>query len=122
MTRVQFTEHGGARLLVTDLSGNPGEAVLAEPTAEAIRAVATAAPRSLLSLVDFTGTPFDGTLRKHLGPMRRHNRPYMKKIALVGVTGVAALFLRTFLTVTRRTDHRPFATREEALEWLTENN
>lgn len=116
--RIEIVLHNGTQLLITDLSGNPGEAALAAATAASMSAAATAAPRTLLGLVDFTGTPFNRTFRRYLGPMRRHNRPYMKKIALVGVTGMAAFFLRIFLFLARRTDHRLFATRDEALKWL----
>jgi hypothetical protein len=116
----QFIEHHGARVLVVDLSHLASAGDAADVAAEAISVVARegGGPASILGIVDFTGTRLGSGLMGHVKPMARHNRSYMRLVALVGFKGSVLLALRAMLVVTGRTNHRAFATREQALAWL----
>ena len=71
----------------------------------------------LLLLVDVTDCPFDHTVISAMEDIAKAIKPRIKKSAVLGVTGLKAIVLKT---INRVSDLKivPFNSREEALEWL----
>jgi hypothetical protein len=109
----------GVKVLLVDLTRDADGPSLDERAEAAMRLVRSAGvPRSVRGLLDLTGTPLDATGRAVLKRMSRHNGPWMKCVAFVGLgPGLAPVF-SLFLSLTGRSNHRTFRTREQALAWL----
>ena len=79
--------------------------------------IATQLPNSLLTLSDVTGASFNIEVVEQIKEMTRHNAPYVRKGALIGVTGLQALIYTAVQTFSER-NIPLFNTRGEALKYL----
>lgn len=121
MSKVAFIKTEGTKILLIDLSNTRDNAELAKTIDNTISIVAGAREHnSILGLVDFSGMPLDTVKMKLIRKMARHNRPYMKFVALAGITGIKSIIVRLFIVLTGRKNHRVFTSREEAVAWLGE--
>jgi hypothetical protein len=73
----------------------------------------------ILLLVDVTDCSFDQTVVSAMHDIAKIIKPRIKKSAVIGVTGLKGIILKT---INRVSDLGlvPFKTREEALDWLIE--
>jgi hypothetical protein len=116
-SRVRFIEHQGRRILFQDASNlvNPRDS---QPVMAASKSVmATQPPASVLALLYVANTHFDKELVDALVSLAKHNKPYVKAAAIVGLSGLQRIIL---VTVTQLAGRRltPFATLDEAKDWL----
>lgn len=85
---------------------------------EAARKLIAKQPRGqALVLTDVTGSSFTPASVEALDKLMRHNKPYVKASAVVGLSPITTLVFRTLLALTGR-DVRPFASRAEAIDYL----
>jgi hypothetical protein len=119
MPRTRFIEVRGATVLLLDFSRilNPYDVLPA--IAEAKGIIARQPPDSLLLMTDVTGSRFNPEIANALKEFAAHNRPYVRKAAIIGLSGLQKLVYRAVLAFTGRTNLRPFATRADAEPWLT---
>ncbi len=87
-TRVRFIEHRGRKILIQDYSAlTPGPEFYR--LVEQARMMIAAEPfRSVLTVVDATGSVFDAGVLQTLKEFVKVNTPYIKKTAVVGITGL----------------------------------
>lgn len=118
MSEAKFIEHKGRRILLEDFSNTKDKAdVLA--TCNRIRELVVKEPEnSIYSLVDITNSPFDTEIAQWLKELAKFNKPYVKIVATVGVTGVRMVIFRAILAFSGRKNFELIATRDEALEFL----
>ena len=74
-------------------------------------------PKSLLVITKVINTGFDTEIAGIIKEYAQHNTPYVKAIAVVGITGWSKIILTAIKTVTGRDFHLA-DTMEEAQEWL----
>ena len=74
-------------------------------------------PKSMLVITKVTNTGFDTEVAGIIKEYARHNTPYVKASAVVGITGWSKIILTAIKTVTGR-DFYLADTMEEAQEWL----
>jgi hypothetical protein len=114
--RLQFEVHQGKRVLIVDYShcdvGQMKEMIGLTRTL-----IATQLPNSLLTLSDVTGAIFNIDVVEQLKEMTKHNAPYVRKAALVGVTGLQAFIYNVVQTFSKR-NIPVFSNKEEALKYL----
>lgn len=79
--------------------------------------IATQLPGSVLTLSDVTGAIFNTEVVEQLKEMAKHNAPYVRKAALIGVTGLQAFIYNVVQTVSKR-NIPIFSNKEEALKYL----
>ena len=114
--RVQFIEHRGKRVLFLDYSSCNG-AMLKMAAEEGNRVISREPPSSVLTLTDVTGTSFDQQSVTALKAMVAANAPYVKRAAVIGISGLQSLIYDAVQAFSKRKIPH-FPTREQALEWL----
>lgn len=118
--RVRFIEHVGERVLLIDYS-HCGPALFKEVAAEGHRAISTQLPNSVLTLSDVTGTNFDTESVALLKSKVAANAPYVKRAAVVGISGLQALIYEGIQAFAKRRIPL-FGSRQEALDWLVKKH
>ncbi len=71
-----------------------------------------------LILVDSTGSIMDREVLGALKKLTSQSSDRIDKVALLGITGIQRLFVRTVASFSK-TNIKPFDSQEEALDWLT---
>ena len=117
--RVRFIEHRGRRVLFINYS-HCDVAMLKAVAEEGHRAIAREAPNSVLTLNDVTGTTFDKESGAVLQAKVAANAPYVRRAAVIGISGLQRLIYEGVQAFTKRRLHL-FESRQEALDWLTQD-
>jgi hypothetical protein len=81
------------------------------------RTVARHAAGSLLTLADLTGAHIDRAVATRMKEVLTLDRPYVKRSAWVGADSVPKVYYENIKSFSQR-DFAPFKTREEAMDWL----
>ncbi len=116
--RISFITHRGKAIMVIDFSyGEPREILLL--LEEIQHTVARHEKGSLLTLADLTGAHVDKAVATRMKEVLVRDRPFVKRSAWVGVESVPKVYYENIKTFSQR-DFPPFKTREEAMDWLTE--
>ncbi|MDM7926753.1 MAG: STAS/SEC14 domain-containing protein [bacterium] len=115
-----WLKHNGARIQYADYSGfhSDLEALKAEveyASGETLKEP----PYSVLSLVNVTDTMGTQEIVEYLKNAAVRTKPYIKKMAVVGVPGYKKILLRAVIAFTGQ-DIKPFDTLDEAKEWLAQ--
>ena len=114
--RLRFIKHKGQAIFLLDFSHCHGKDMMV--LLDQVRAdVARHAPRSVLTLADFSGAKIDKTVATKIKEVLVLDRPYVKKSAWVGTDSLPHVFYENFKNFSQR-DFPTFETREEAMEWL----
>jgi hypothetical protein len=118
MERVSFIQYKGASILVEDFSGmRPGQEF--SDTIKAAQAIISKQPpKSVLALLDATNVTFNTDVLSKMKDFVQANTPYVKCATVVGVTGLLNVALST-LSKTSGRDFHSFATRQEAMDFLS---
>jgi hypothetical protein len=118
MDRVRFITHQDRQIFLVDLTNCSAEEVI-KIVGEVQRRV-TAQPRnSVLTLTDLTGAQISRTAITRMKEVAVFDRPYVKRAALVDAQSLPKVFYEALKTFSQREFHR-FRTREEAMDWLVE--
>jgi hypothetical protein len=116
--RIHFIEHKGKQILLIDYTGTTVQQMLL--LLEHVRVtVAQHGRESLLALADFTGAQLDRTVATRIKEVLTMDRPFVRKSAWVGTDAIPHALMENFQSFSRR-EINTFQTREEALEWLVE--
>ena len=117
--RVRFLEHQGKRVLFINYS-HCDVAMLKAVAEEGHRVIAREAPNSVLTLNDVTGTTFDKESVGVLQAKVAANAPYVRRAAVIGISGLQRLIYEGVRAFTKRRLHL-FESRQEALDWLVKD-
>ena len=114
--RCRVVRHQGVEIVLVDVSGANGEQakVIVQSSVSLIDG---RPPRSMRILTDVTQAAYDKEGLAILKDWAQHNTPYVLASAVVGADGLRAAALNAVAFITNR-NIRPFATRNEALDWL----
>jgi hypothetical protein len=116
--RISFITHRGKAIMLIDFShGEPKEILLL--LEEIQHTVARHDKGSLLTLADLTGAHVDRAVATRMKEVLVRDRPFVKRSAWVGVDSVPKIYYENIKAFSQR-DFPPFKTREEAMDWLTE--
>jgi hypothetical protein len=114
--RLHFVKHKGQLIYVIDFSHCSGKEMLV--LLELIRAdVSRHAPKSRLTLADFTEAEMDKKVATRAKEVLVLDRPYVKKSAWVGTESLPKVFYEHFKSFSQR-ELPTFQSREEAMDWL----
>lgn len=75
-------------------------------------------PHSLLTLTLTTDAEYNAAVAAKLWALVRHNKPYVKAAAIVGVESRFQKHLLEFISTMSQREFRVFETEEEAKDWL----
>jgi SpoIIAA-like len=118
-TRWKWMEHNGKRIMYVDYRGmKPNEIMpLMKETNDAV----AASRGKVLILGHIKGAVVTREvmdyLKRSASMVLRHRA---ERIAVVGATGLMAVFFDSFVVALERDNARKFGTEEEALKWLVE--
>lgn len=117
MSRVQFIEHKGRKIL--HLNFTNCKPVDVHPIiSEAKNAIKTQPLKSVCTLTDVTESAFNSRLSDALKEFVAHNKPYVLAAAVVGVTGLKQIILNAVMKFSGRELHA-FDSLDEAKDWLS---
>ena len=116
INRVQFIEYFGKRVLSINYA-HCDAAMMREVAAEGHRVLSMEPLNSVLTLNDVTGAKFDQESVAALKSMVAANAPYVKRAAVIGISGLQSLIYEAVQAFSKRKLPQ-FASREEALAWL----
>ncbi len=122
MERVRFIEHRGQRVLLLDYSGLSDEREMLEMIEERTELVSHEAPATVLTLADLTGCQLTRATMKRVKEANVLDRPFVRRAALVGAETLLPKGALDSIGVFAVKQWGRFATREEALDWLTAEN
>jgi hypothetical protein len=117
--RVQFIVHRGKRVLSINYA-HCDVAQLKAVAEEGHRMISRERLNSVLTLNDVTGTGFDHESVEALKSRVAANAPYVRRAAVIGISGLQRLIYEAVKLFTRR-NIPLFSTREEALDWLVQD-
>jgi len=116
--RIRFIEHRGKQILFIDLSNCSAAEV--KRISELVPKFVTTHPKgSLLLLADFSGAEFDRGTLTTMKEAAVFDRPHIKKSAWVGTENLPKIFYEHIKVFSQR-ELPTFKTREQALDWLAE--
>jgi hypothetical protein len=118
MDHVRFITHQGKRILLIDLANCSAEEVM-KIVGEVQRMVTAQPPKSVLTLSDLTGAQFSRAAVTRMKEVAVFDRPYVKRAAMVGAEHFPRVFYDALKIFSQREFSR-FKTREEAMDWLVE--
>jgi hypothetical protein len=116
MKRVKFIWSGGKEILFLDFYGCTVKELL-EAIEEAEQIIRTHPENSLLILTDVTNARFDEQVRVRIKEFTKHNTPYVKASAVVGVIGLKKIILEAIMLLTGRR-FQTCGNVEQAKSWL----
>jgi hypothetical protein len=117
--RVQFITHLGKRVLSINYS-HCDVATMKAVSEEGHRVISREPLNSVLTLNDVTGAAFDRESVEVLKSKVAANSPYVKRAAVVGISGLQRLIYEAVKHFTKR-DIPLFSSRKEALDWLVKD-
>ncbi len=120
MERVRFIQHKGKRVLLLDFRNCTPEEV-ASISAQVRQTVMQEPKDSVLALADFTGAQFSRDAVTRIKETTAMDRPFVKRAAWVGTENLPKVFYDAIRTFSVR-EFPVFNTREEALEYLTQES
>jgi len=117
--RLSFVEHRDKKILLIDFSNLTKQQMLR--LLELVRTtIAQEPPNSVLTLADFSGAQVDKAVATRIKEVLALDRPYVRRSAWVGTETLPKVFYQNFKSFSQR-DFPVFATREEAMDWLTQD-
>ena len=117
--RVQFIEYFGKKVLSINYA-HCEAAMMKEIASEGHRVLSQEPLNSVLTLNEVTGAKFDQESVAALKSMVAANAPYVKRGAVIGISGLQSLIYDAVQAFSKR-KLRQFATREQALSWLVKD-
>jgi len=119
MPGVSFVAHETKEILLMDFVGIRDYRVLPPLVDRAIELVRRVGERrSVLVLVDLSGTRMNKRVGESLQRLSRGNGPYVSAIAFVGMGIPWSTILAGLLRLRGKTNHKVMRGRNEALAWL----
>lgn len=116
MERARFIEHRGKQIYQLDCS-NCKAAEIHQIIEECARQVQSQPPKSVMTMTIAGGGKFDQETITRLKELTKGNEPYVRKAAVVGITGLYKVVLMAVSTFSQRQFHL-FDTVEEAKDFL----
>jgi hypothetical protein len=117
--RIRLIAHNSKVILLVDVSHCSPEEV--QKISALLPKFVTQEPKeSVLLLADFTGTKIDRATAERLKQDMVFDRPHLKRSAWVGTEGIPHALFENLKTFSQRSIPT-FATREEALAYLTDD-
>jgi hypothetical protein len=115
----EWIDYKGKRILFMDI-GVTEKDVLKERIATIEPVVEKEPLNSILCICSVIGGKSSPEMTQMLKDFTKHNRPYMKMTAVIGVEGIQKIIYQGVLMFTGRKNLVLKNTRPEALEWLAE--
>ena len=120
MPTVREITYRNVRILSVDVSDTTATdyAGLIQLMETAKELIASKPPNSVLCLNNVGKVNFNNQVLEALQQYMEHNRPYIKKAAVIGLDGLKKIVFKGIIKLTHRDNIRDFEKEQEALDWL----
>lgn len=118
MSRIKLVSHQNKRILLYNFSGLNSTVDAHQLIDYATSYIEKLPHGSVLTLTDISDSNYDKSVTDALKELSKHNKPYVKAGAAVGVTGLKKVMFRGILAFSGRNNIKMFDTVEEAKDWL----
>ena len=119
MKSYDWMDYKGKRILYMKISSETTQE-LRERIGNIKPVVTKEPPNSILCIADVTNGKFNAEMTEMLKQFTKHNEPYIKMTALIGVEGLKKVIYSGVLLFTGRKNLILKNTKQEALDWLVE--
>jgi hypothetical protein len=119
MSAYEWLTYGGKRILFMDIGVTENE-VLRERIATIEPVVEKEPPNSIYCVCSVAGGKSNPEMTQMLKNFTKHNQPYMKMTAVIGVEGIQKIIYQGVLLFTGRKNLVLKNSKQEALDWLVE--
>jgi len=120
MEKVNFIKHKGKDIIFTNLANTANIEEQLAILAKAEETIKTQPPKSVRSLIDYTNARYDLHSVEAQKNFSASVTPYMKASAVVGLSGLMRVILRSIVRITGR-KIKDFERIEAAKDWLADN-
>lgn len=121
MERISFVNYNGKKILYLNFSNSRQPQELIGSIDEAKLLVAKQQLKSLLVITDVSDSLFPSELVNAMKDLAKHNAPYVKASAIIGITGLKKYIFNTVLQLTGR-KITAFDDLFSAKNWLVQQN
>ena len=121
LERVRFIEHRGQRVLLLDYSGMTNENEMLELVEDRTEIVSREPRGSVLTLADLTGVQLTKLVIQRVKEANVLDHPFVRRAALVGIESAQPKGAIEAVGTFAAKHWGQFATREEALDWLVQD-
>lgn len=116
MSKVNFIEHQGKKILHIDMS-NCMETEVLSIIEEAKKIILTLPEKSVLILTDVTHARYNAAVVTAMQEFTKINRPYVKASAVLGINAIKKIIFNKIMEFSER-KLNAFDTADKAKEWL----
>jgi hypothetical protein len=120
MEKIKTINHKGKSILFIDLSNSTAEEAI-QIMHDSRQAFEKAAPGTLLALDYVQNAHFDTHAVDELKNWTLHNKPYVKAVAVVGLSAMQTIVMQAAAKFSGRS-FNPFKDMEAAKDWLVAQN
>ncbi len=117
MSRVQFVDFKGKKILHEDFSNISNPAEMVSLINEARKIIAAQPAKSVLAVLDATNSKFNNDVLTAMKEFTKANEPFVKHACVVGIDGLLQVALTAISKFSGRS-FKSFASLEDAKEWL----
>jgi len=117
MGRIQMIEYKAKKIFFADFSKLTNIDEIKSVIVENKAFMRQQAPNSLYTLTSIQDMHFNNEIRDLFIELGKHNKPYVRVAAIVGVTGLKQIMYNGIIKLTGR-EMKLFSTIEQAKEWL----
>jgi len=119
MKSCEWIQHKGKNILYMKIASETAEEL--KERLESIKPVVVKEPpKSILCIADVINGKFNPEMTQMLKDFTKHNEPYIKMTALIGVEGLKKVIYSGVLLFTGRKNLILKDTKEQAMDWLVD--
>ena len=119
MAGAEFIDHKGKKIFHIDFVNAPINDIK-DVIAKSKPVISSQDEGTLLTMTDVTGQKVTPTLSNLMKDFVRHNKPYVKAGAVIGVAGILKITFNAVLLFSGRRNLHLFDSIDEAKDWLAE--
>lgn len=121
MNRCYFIDHKGIRIFYIDFTNLRTEKEIEDVIIESKNLIRSSSKKSMINLANIEGMHFNNNIKELFTEYVKGNADYVKKSAIVGVTGLKKIVFNGIMKITGR-DVYCLNSIDEAKNWLTNSN
>jgi hypothetical protein len=121
MERITTINHNNTTILIEDFSNLAPGPEFNETLVKAKAYISSQPEKSVLALFDATGIRFNQEMVDKTKNFVQENTPYMKSVALIGITGLLKIALQGITRAANR-HIKVFPDKQSALDWLSQQS
>jgi hypothetical protein len=122
MKRIEEFQIHGKNIMYIDLSNFNSNEDFVRETALIEPEIAKYPEKSLYTITSIENVRFDSNSKEVVANYMKHNKPYIKKAVVIGFDGIKKVMINMIVKMSGRTDVHFAFSKQQAIEWLLEQD